>query len=412
VTVSPARRLVAGLAVAVLWMSVGLASRAEAAVYWGNSSTISAANLDGGAPQLSYFRPVLPAQPLDFSGGIAVSDTHLYWQGFFGKIGRVSLDGLATIESIATPLPLSSGLVGPGGIAVSASHVYWGNFQGGTLGRAGLDGSGADNAFVTGLEYPCGVAVDGTYVYWTDRGGVGRAKLDGTEVDRGFISAPDGACGVAVDGRHLYWGGKYSRAIGRADIDGDDPNDAFITGIGAVWGIAADSTHIFWTDHRDGMAYASIARADLDGTGVNRDLIAVNDFNIDGVAVDSRLTPPPMSLPSRSIRFGKLRHDRRKGVAVLEVWVPEAGELVLKAPRLGWKLLKGAPPPPYRGGSFRWRLKLWPGARGRVAHRIRAQLRRRGRAPVSLRIAYSETGKAPTTVTKRISLLRRPHRPR
>jgi hypothetical protein len=40
------------------------------------------------------------------------------------------------------------------------AFVYWANFGTGTIGRADLDGSGANQAFITGASSPLGVAVD------------------------------------------------------------------------------------------------------------------------------------------------------------------------------------------------------------------------------------------------------------
>ena len=90
------------------------------------------------------------------------------------------------------------------------AFVYWSGNTGG-IGRANLDGTGADNGFIFG--YSCGVAVDGTHIYWADQGAfpssasIGRANLDGPGVVEDFIPIPadDAPCGVAVDGAHIYW---------------------------------------------------------------------------------------------------------------------------------------------------------------------------------------------------------------
>ena len=69
--------------------------------------------------------------------------------------------------------------------------MYWSrtNPPAGTIGRANLDGSGADQGFITGANTPHGVAVDGAHVDWTNRNGntIGRADLAGTNVDQAFI---------------------------------------------------------------------------------------------------------------------------------------------------------------------------------------------------------------------------------
>ena len=73
------------------------------------------------------------------------------------------------------------------------AFVYWADLTAGnesTIGRANLDGTGADHRFITRTGDPSGVAVDAEYVYWSDSGGtIGRADLDGTGVDRSFIAA-------------------------------------------------------------------------------------------------------------------------------------------------------------------------------------------------------------------------------
>ncbi|HMI81154.1 MAG TPA: hypothetical protein VK480_05145, partial [Solirubrobacterales bacterium] len=115
---------------------------------------------------------------------------------------------------------------------------------------------------------------------------------------------------------------------------------------------------------------------------------------------------PPLPLPSRPIRFGKVRHNLETGTAVIDVWVPARGDLALTAPKIGWRVLKGITPPPYHGGSFRWRLQIWPG-KTRFGAKVRRQLKEKGRAPLTLQVSYAETGQRATTAIKRIALLRK-----
>ena len=93
-------------------------------------------------------------------------------------------------------------------MAVNGSHIHWANSGGNTIGRAGLDGSGVENDFITGAHWPCGVSVDGAHVYWgnsaadgsqTNGPAIGRANLDGSEVDQAFVTGIGGVCGVALD---------------------------------------------------------------------------------------------------------------------------------------------------------------------------------------------------------------------
>jgi virginiamycin B lyase len=89
-----------------------------------------------------------------------------------------------------------------------------------------------------------GITVDGTYVYWAKHSGiVGRANLEGSDAQEDFISGariPSGndlVLGVAVDGTNVYWSNFYSCTIGRANLDGSGINQRF-AGPGAIEAVA------------------------------------------------------------------------------------------------------------------------------------------------------------------------------
>ncbi|HWT90661.1 MAG TPA: hypothetical protein VN179_06055 [Solirubrobacterales bacterium] len=386
-----------GIRKGAAWLAAGaaaialLAAPAPAAIYWGDSGTIGAANLDGSDPNSRYllFRH-LSGPTCD----IAVSDSHLYWCEWFG-LWRVNLDGPAA------PTQVVSGLSNPGGIAIDGNHLYWANRDGDSVARSGLDGSGRNDSFITGLDSPCEVVVDGEFVYWIDWRGIGRARLDGSGVEEPFIPTAPGGCGLAVDAGYLYWSAGEG-AIGRATLDGAEVDHRFITGVGIVGSIATSGGHIYWTDKPEGMAYSSIDRATL-GVAPVRDWIVPPIFTIGGVAADLRYEPPPRPLPSLPISFGLTRYDKRAGTAVVDVTVPRRGDLRVLAPKVGWKVIKGPEPPPSHIGSFRWRLKIWPGLSPK-GNRIRTQLRNKGRAKVALRLSYTEEGQLPSTTVKRVTL--------
>jgi hypothetical protein len=92
-----------------------------------------------------------------------------------------------------TLLMLAVGLMGCLAVAAPAhAFVYWANFGGGsgtTVGRASVDGTGAEQGFISGAKDPIGVAVDASHIYWANEGtnSIGRANLDGTSPEPNFI---------------------------------------------------------------------------------------------------------------------------------------------------------------------------------------------------------------------------------
>lgn len=377
------------------------APAADAAVYWGNGTAIGVAN-DDGSGALPSLSPGLPQTPVC---GLAVSGSELYWAETFG-IGRLDFDSAQFDRSLV------GGLSQPCAIAVDGSHLYWGGFQTEGISRANLDGTGVTPGFIGGVTAR-GLAVDGGHIYWSGLGGIGRANLDGSAAEPGFVESTN-ATGLAVDGQRIYWGEGGMRSIGRARIDGTEVEHGFITDTGEARSIAVGGGRIYWTGTKVAPISGIVGSAGLDGQAVNRELIVGSYATAEGVAVDGRSSRVLPTQPSWPFRVEKIYHEKRKGVTVLVITVPARGEMAVTSPALGWKVIKGPAPPPWRWGSFRWKLKLWPGSRGRVSSRIRYQLRRRGRAPVALHISYSEEGKLPVSEVRKVALLglKRVHRRR
>jgi hypothetical protein len=49
----------------------------------------------------------------------------------------------------------------------NGNFVYWSNQSPGTtIGRAKINGAGANNGFIAGINQPRGVAVDARFIYW------------------------------------------------------------------------------------------------------------------------------------------------------------------------------------------------------------------------------------------------------
>jgi hypothetical protein len=213
-------------------------------------------------------------------GFAASADALVYWGNFAspGAIGRADLDGSDPNQAFI------EGADQPCSVAIDAQHVYWG--QTGTIGRADLNGGNVDQSFITldPVGEACGVDVDANFIYWTNSSGdtIGRANLDGTSPNQSFITGADDPRGVAVDANFIYWDNQDSNKIGRAELDGDNPNQIFITTGSGPEGVAVDSSFIYWSNQTGN----SIGRAELDGDNPNNSFIT-GLANPCGVAVDA-----------------------------------------------------------------------------------------------------------------------------
>ena len=294
---------------ALLVLSLALAPRAEAFIYWTNGDSIGRANLDGTGLN-SHFIAVSTdgAYPRD----LTLDGKNVYWAAACfsepptvpctnGAIGRADLDGTSIDERLI-------GGINPGGVAVDAKHVYWAwsDCDGGWgieslctsdellagpggIAPANLDGSGVDQNFISGIDADQ-LTVDADHIYWTEKlcepgcqtitSGIGRANLDGTGVEPGFIGGlPRGITGLnalALDTSHIYWTGQVhddfnlGPALGRANLDGTGVDPTFLGG----------ATGWHYTDA------GTIGRANLDGTEVAAGFIT-GAAHPDDLAIDS-----------------------------------------------------------------------------------------------------------------------------
>ena len=175
------------------------------------------------------------------------------------------------------------------------NFVYWGNSGQTSIGRAKLNGTGVNNAFIGGLSNVHGVAVDSKHVYWTQgnaaTSSIGRANLDGSGANPNFI--PNSAAvnfatafpqaAVAVTSSALYWVNTGAGTIGRANLDGTSPNGALVNpGGDPLCGIATDQNFIYWVDVGLGQ---SIGRAGQDGSNPTFNFVPGVSGSC-GVAVD------------------------------------------------------------------------------------------------------------------------------
>ncbi len=180
--------------------------------------------------------------------------------------------------------------------------------------RESIDGNPADveDEFIP--KHAVGLAIDASHIYWADpsTGGIGRADLDGTNVDPAFIAPGPTECEieedeetvtlqtpttpryVAVDGEHIYWTdtGPLEKdvlqlpingcgAIGRAKInpvteEAEEEEPQFIAGASNPQGIAVNTSHIYWANaaNRVKSGPRGIGRAAIDGSAVQQQFFA------------------------------------------------------------------------------------------------------------------------------------------
>jgi Bacterial Ig domain len=213
------------------------------------------------------------------------AEAFVYWTNFAGdSIARANLDGSGANQAFLSA-------INPCGVAVDGAHIYWANQSGsaplGTIARANLDGSGVNQSFITGANNPCGVAVNESHIYWGNRGvggtTIGRANLDGSGANQNFITGLNRPNDVAVNATHIFWAEPLDSTIGRANLVGGGVNQTFVNVLGTPDGVAVNSTHIFWADTN-----GPIGRANLDGTSPDS-FGFINDGgdNPSGIAVDA-----------------------------------------------------------------------------------------------------------------------------
>jgi CSLREA domain-containing protein len=104
--------------------------------------------------------------------------------------------------------------------------------------------------------------------------------------------------------------------------------------------------------------------------------------------------PPPPPPVSNNFTFGKLKLNRRRGIAFLFVRVPGAGRVVLRGPKVR-RVVRNP------RGAARVRLPI------RARPKVRRRLLRTGRIRTRVRVTYRPTGGTPRTKTRRVRLIKK-----
>ena len=176
----------------------------------------------------------------------ARADALIYWANAAVKtdtIGRANLDGTGANPGF---IKVVGGF--PNGVAVDGAHIYWTvigtQFSPNSIGRADVSGANVNPSFIPRLRNAAeAVVVDGAHVYWTAllNQSIGRANLDGTGADEDFTGGADNPTGIAVGNGHLYWSNFVSNAIGSANVDGSMVNQSLVSGAFGPEGVAVDA---------------------------------------------------------------------------------------------------------------------------------------------------------------------------
>ena len=163
---------------------------------------------------------------------------------------------------------------------------------------------------------------------------------------------------------------------------------------GADWHLIAGSPAV-----DSGSGGEPLSMTDLDGNP------RVLDGNRDGVAVIDRgayelPTPPPpapampAAPPSNAFSFGRLKRNKKKGTAKLEVKVPGPGALALTGKKVKKSTLAAG-----KAGGFS--LSIAP--RGKLARTLRSK----GSAKTTVRVSFTPTGGSANTRARSVKLIRK-----
>ena len=186
-------------------------------------------------------------------------------------IGRANLDGTnfdPAFISAATSFPLQ--------LAVNDTHLFWANQNSNSISRANVDGSNAMQ--IASAQVAQGVAVNSTNLFWTSNpgGSIVRGERDGSLAAQ--LPGPSGAFNLAVSDSHLYWTEPGS-SINRANLDG---SDAEVLIPSSAYNLAIYGNHLYWINPGQ-----SIGRANLDGTDADPTFISGLGSGSWALAVDA-----------------------------------------------------------------------------------------------------------------------------
>ncbi len=181
----------------------------------------------------------------------------------------------------------------------ASSRLYFADLDDGVLRAVDTDGQNAA-VIVAGLTQPHDVALDlvAGKIYWTEGvedgpgagAAIGRANLDGTGAETLLSGLSRGVRGLAVDpaGGKMYWTDHFDDELWWADLDGGSPA-ALPVVVNNPHDLAVDAlaSALYWTEGASsaGDPNGLIRRANLDGTAAVTVLAGLDDHLRDLVVV-------------------------------------------------------------------------------------------------------------------------------
>ncbi len=215
----------------------------------------------------------------------------------------------------------------------------------------------------------------------------------------------DSPTGIAVDGGNVYVAEQSNNRASQFTTAG-----AFVR----AWGFGVDTA----TSAFELCTAATTCQAGIDGTGAGQlsepfavgtdcrgAVYVVDDVNSNVQRFGEQGTPPPpclqasVSTPSNEFSFGKLKLNKRKGIATLTVDVPGPGAVVLS----GNGLVKQRPAAEAiasKAVGAAGKMKLLVKPKGKK----KRKLSETGKVKVKAKVTYTPIGGAPNTESKRIKL--------
>lgn len=199
--------------------------------------------------------------------GLYSYGNHIY--ATYGYLKRFSLDGTG-LTTLSTAADLMS-------VVSDGTYLYYGFESYQRIGRMNMDGSGANDSWVTftgipGLNSGWMTIHNGTIYFGGGANAVSKkiaslATTGGTPTV--LYTDASAVTGVATDGTYLYWSHFNTTTVGRSLLNGTSANASFVSGFGSnVWGL------VYWNSYLYINNGSFIGRVRSDGTDVQASWLA------------------------------------------------------------------------------------------------------------------------------------------